>query len=229
MKIILEGIVGSTAYGLAGPDSDVDVAGIYVAPTRPFLGIQPPQDKGSTVAMTDPDITYHEVGKFCRLALKANPSITDMLWLDSYTRGTWEGLYLVGHREFFLSGPQVRNSYLGYATDQFGRIKRRESNDFSSDTKHRTAKHARHLLRLLQQGIDLWSTGEVHVKLEDPERYIEFGEAVQAGDMTLPAKALEAAEYEFNHGTCALPDVPDIARIDEMLINIRQHQPDVVV
>ena len=31
--VLLSGIVGSTAYGLAGPDSDVDRLGMYAAPS----------------------------------------------------------------------------------------------------------------------------------------------------------------------------------------------------
>ena len=41
---LLEGIVGSTAYGLAGPHSDVDRLGVFAAPTRAFHGLYPPID-----------------------------------------------------------------------------------------------------------------------------------------------------------------------------------------
>ena len=33
MHILLQGVVGSTAYGLSGPDSDVDRAGVFAHPT----------------------------------------------------------------------------------------------------------------------------------------------------------------------------------------------------
>ncbi len=59
-SIILEGITGSTAYGLATPDSDVDKHGIYQASTHEVLGLFPPKE---TVVTNDPDITYHEVAK----------------------------------------------------------------------------------------------------------------------------------------------------------------------
>ena len=41
MTILLQGIVGSTAYGLAGPDSDVDRLGVYAAPTLDFARLYP--------------------------------------------------------------------------------------------------------------------------------------------------------------------------------------------
>ena len=40
MKIILEGVVGSTAYGLNTPESDIDTAGIFVAPLEEVLGLR---------------------------------------------------------------------------------------------------------------------------------------------------------------------------------------------
>ncbi len=40
--VLLAGIVGSTAYGLAGPDSDVDRLGVFAAPTLSLLGLDAP-------------------------------------------------------------------------------------------------------------------------------------------------------------------------------------------
>ena len=44
MQIILEGVTGSTAYGLATENSDIDIHGIYQAPTKEVLGIVPIYD-----------------------------------------------------------------------------------------------------------------------------------------------------------------------------------------
>ena len=40
------------------------------------------------------------------------------------------------------------------------------------------AKNARHFLRLLSQGFDLYSLGDYSVRLEDPEYFINFGNRV---------------------------------------------------
>ncbi|WP_187171929.1 DNA polymerase beta superfamily protein, partial [Enterococcus faecium] len=58
--LLLEGIVGSTAYGLAGPDSDEDRLGIYAAPTEEFHGLNPPVGKRESVVTKAPDASYHE-------------------------------------------------------------------------------------------------------------------------------------------------------------------------
>jgi len=74
-SIILSGIVGSTAYGLAGPDSDVDRIGIFAAPTVAFHGLVMPAESHVT---SKPDRTMHEVRKWCRLALGCNPTVMEL-------------------------------------------------------------------------------------------------------------------------------------------------------
>jgi uncharacterized protein len=222
MRVILEGIVGSHAYGLNREGSDIDRLGVYLEPTVSFLGLNPPTDGNSTRVAKDPDTTHHELGKFCRLALKCNPTITELLWLGEWTTYVDHGHALVGLREDFLWAKGVRNAYLGYATEQFSRIKRRESNDFSSDTKNRTAKHARHLLRLLDQGLSLWTIGKPEVRVSNPDRYFEFGEKTQAGDLGPAEKAMAAAEYEFNQRHCCLRDEPNAEAVESVVRMIRQ-------
>lgn len=222
LNVILEGIVGSTAYGMARAGSDVDMLGVYVAPTDQVLGLTPPTDATSTVVHRDPDITHHELVKYCRLALKCNPTITELLWLDNHTVRTSSGALLVALRRSFLSGQHVRNAYFGYASQQFYRIERRESNDFSSDTKHRTAKHARHLYRLLVQGFDLWTKGKLQVQVDDPQKYFDFGDQVQAGDLDVAQKLLARYEYEFNQTPTVLPAEPDTQAIHRAVLTIRR-------
>lgn len=76
--ILLSGVVGSTAYGLAGPDSDVDRLGIFAVPTLSLLGLTPPEESHVT---SKPDTTLHEAGKAARLMLAGNPTVTELLWL----------------------------------------------------------------------------------------------------------------------------------------------------
>lgn len=52
---LLVGTVGSHAYGLAGPDSDVDTLAFAAAPTARFHGLSLPTGKDATKTSTDPD------------------------------------------------------------------------------------------------------------------------------------------------------------------------------
>ena len=218
---ILQGVVGSTAYGMATEASDVDVYGVFVVPTIDLVGLEKPLE---SIVATNPDITSHELGKFARLALNCNPSVLEVLWLDNYEVCTRSGGSLIDCREAFLSKARVRDAYFGYATQQFARIKSRGDNSFSSDTRKRTAKHARHLMRLLSQGIDLYKTGILQVRVA-PDRvaaFREFGERVAGGDLSTAEEVLALAKVEWDQAACALPSSPDRFTIDKLLRNIRR-------
>jgi uncharacterized protein len=222
-NVLLAGINGSTAYGLATEDSDVDRIGCYAAPTSQFHGLHLPIGKAASWVSTKPDATYHEAGKLAVLLLSCNPTVTELLWLNAHEVVTAEGEALIAIRGSFLSATAVRNAYLGYATQQFGRIRNRGDGSFSADTRKRTSKHARHLWRLLQQGSDVHRTGHLSVLL-DPERAGRcraFGEAVAAGDLDLAAKALARAEAAFD-APGVLPDRPDQAAAEAWLQDVRR-------
>lgn len=226
--MLLSGVVGSTAYGLAGPGSDIDVLGVYAAPTESFLGLHPPVGKAATMSTknTDGDVCFHEAGKFVALALRANPTVTELLWLpDSlYQHTTSFGLRLIGLRRRLLSAKLVRDAYLGYATQQFRRLQDRGDGTFSSDTRRRTAKHARHLARLLWQGEGLYLTGSLLVHLPDDQahRIVDFGERVAGGDLELAARTLQDHEGRFDRLSTALPDRPDETAAEQWLVDLRR-------
>jgi predicted nucleotidyltransferase len=80
-NVLLSGVVGSVAYGLATPDSDLDILGIFAVPTAQLHGLRQPQQ---TYTATGPDYTYHEVTKAVRLMMGGNPTVLELLYLDNY-------------------------------------------------------------------------------------------------------------------------------------------------
>lgn len=220
---ILTGIVGSTAYGLDGPGSDIDTLGVFAHPTEAFFGL----DKLDETVKKHKDDTSHEAAKYCRLALGGNPTVMELMWLprELYTFESRLGLALIGIRDAFLSAPRVRDAYLGYATQQFKELKKR-GGTFSSDTQHRTAKHARHLARLLVQGKMLHLTGYLQIKLDYPEKIISFGEDVASGNIDLAERAIAEAENTFNSRVCALPERPDKEQAELWLEDVRRSYLD---
>lgn len=225
MDILLKGVVGSTAYGLATPESDVDYMGVFLEPRESFLGLRPFDDKDSTVHRTgtEEDITIHELGKFMRLALKSNPAILEMLWLPEYTETSQWGDFLLDCRHWFASAELVKNAYLGYATQQFKLLERR--GDFGPDMKKRTEKHARHLYRLLIQGYDLYRTGELNVVLDKPWKVREFGEYVvsQSDGLDHARHMVEYYEAKFRGTTPGVRDLPNEKAANNLLIEIRRN------
>lgn len=221
MTVLLAGIVGSTAYGLAGPDSDVDRLGVFAAQTVAFHGLYPPAE---TRASSKPDVTMHEAAKFAKLALRGNPTVSELLWLpdELYETRTQIGCDLIGIRDAFLCAHRTRDAYLGYATQQFRKLEVRADGSFSSDTRKRTAKHARHLRRLCQQGFMLWATGALSVRVDDPQNLIDFGERVAAGDIDHAKALMSHYEHLFDITRSVLPDQPDEAVVENWLISVRR-------
>lgn len=225
---ILTGTVGSTAYGLATPESDVDTLSVAIAPTRDILGLHPPRDKTASSVRTNPDITVHELGKYLGLALKANPTVTELMWLpdDCYTEIHPLGGSLIALRKWLLGATTVRNAYLGYATSQFRKMAHRGDGTFSSDTRGRVAKHARHLMRLLTQGTELFVRGEMTVRLVNPEDYHAFGQLVQDDPekgLEVAREKLATAEHIFDTYTSVLDPVPDETAADRFLVSARKY------
>lgn len=220
MHLLLSGIVGSVAYGLAGPGSDTDRIGIFAAPTVAFHGLHPPRE---SVVTTDPDVTLHEARKWCRLALSGNPTATELAWLpeDCYETRTGFGEQLVAIRSAFLSAPRVRDAYLGYASQQFRKLEARGDGTFSADVRRRTAKHARHLARLLHQGRKLYASGVLEIRLEDPQWFRTFGERVAGGELDAARALLAEAEQDFARVRTPLPDRPDEATVERWLLDVR--------
>lgn len=226
MTILLQGIVGSIAYGLDTPDSDIDRLGIFAAPTEEVLGLHPPKD---SVVRTKPDQALHEVRKFVKLVLNGNPSVSELLWLDrdSYETQSDFGDELIAIRKAFLSAARVRDAYMGYAVSQFNRLLTRGDGSFSADTRKRTEKHARHLVRLVEQGFHLYITGELVVNLKSPESSIEpvwvhqMGRSI-ADDPKVAAEYMVKATQKFDASRSALPDRPDEGPVQDWLIRVRK-------
>ncbi|WP_034266997.1 nucleotidyltransferase domain-containing protein [Actinospica robiniae] len=218
MDVLLSGIVGSTAYGLAGPDSDVDHLGMFALPTIELVGLGKPQL--SRVAK-NPDSTWHEAGKAVGLFLAGNPTAMELLWLpdDLYEARTPLGDEAIALRSRFLSAHRVKDAYLGYATHQFRKLQTRYEND--EQQRARDAKHARHLMRLVEQGYELYTTGNVRIRLEDPQRFLDFGATV-AEDARRAMPIMAKAQDRFSRARTVLPQEPDFAAAEDWLLRVRR-------
>jgi predicted nucleotidyltransferase len=224
MKTILKAIVGSHAYGMSNPNSDIDYAGVFVHPTDTILGLATYQETISHTSSLDkeasPDTTFHEAEKFLRLCLDGNPTVTELLWLDGYLESTLEGRLLIDHRKSFLS-QRVRRKYGGYARGQFQRLQNR--GDFSSTLKKRTEKHARHMYRLIFQATEILTTGHLTVKLpESAVRHcFEMGRLAEQNQEKFCAASFIALDA-LDALDSDLPVEPDIELANDLLLFIRK-------
>ncbi|NYV75111.1 DNA polymerase beta superfamily protein [Streptomyces sp. UH6] len=220
-NVLLSGVVGSTAYGLAHPGSDVDRLGLFAAPTVELHGLRTPKESYVTTA---PDRTLHEAAKWCRLALSGNPTAMELVWLpdELYEVRTPLGEELIAVRSAFLSAGRVRDAYLGYAQQQFRRLQNRSDGPFPAERRGRAAKHARHLKRLCAQGLELYTTGRLTLRVDDPREFHDFGERV-AADPTAALSLLRHYETAFAQARGVLPAAPDERPVEAWLRRVRAH------
>ncbi len=216
---VLEGIVGSIAYGLATDSSDTDRLGVFQVGTRKLLGLSWSSSKESRT-FRKPDGAYHELGKFCRLALAANPTVLELLFLDSYMLITPIGAELVSLRDRFVS-KRVRATYGGYARGELTRLLRAEGVS-SEKVASARRKKGRHIRRLVLQLESLLSSGVIQVRLDDAQREecFSFGDLAERNPAELDAW-LSSELTRLDALDSGLPDAPDFDAVERFLVATR--------
>jgi hypothetical protein len=212
--IIYRCIVGSRAFGLDHEGSDVDRRGIYLPPAElqwSLFGVPEQLENEETQE------TYWELGKFLRLALKANPGILECLYTPLIEETSDLARELLEMRGAFLS-KLVYQTYNGYVLSQFRKLEQ--------DLRARGAikwKHAMHLIRLLVSGITTLREREVPVRVEEHrERLL----AIRRGEM--PWEEVDAWRLELHRAfdaafvTTTLPERPDFDRANAFLLRARR-------
>lgn len=213
---ILSVVVGSRAYGLAGPGSDHDRRGVYAAPTRAFWHL----DKPPTHLDGPRDEQFSwELERFCTLALQANPTVLEVLWSPLIDHITDDGHDLRAARTAFLSR-RVAQTYGAYARDQLKRVAARQGR--TGETNH---KQAMHMIRLLLAGAHVLRTGEILLDVS-PQRDRLL--TIKTGGEPWPsvvswADDLLTALADAEAAT-TLPAEPDRGRIDALLTAVRERR-----
>ena len=201
-------LAGSQAYGLARPDSDNDYRGFYVAPAAEVLGLRQPEPQ---LERREPDLCVYELAKFCHLAAKANPNVLEVLWAPVMA-SDGAGELLRANRDAFLS-ERVRVTYGGYAVSQLRQLEK-----LAGRSPERVEKFARHLFRLFEQGAALLSTGDMSIRVSDPEELRRIS--------TAPVEEIKERFREldarFQKLDSELPPEPDYERINELILEIRR-------
>ena len=226
---LLAGVVGSRAYGMNTQDSDTDTLGVFAANSKDVLGLRSEKVINESKVYTSPDAVFHEIGKFCRLALAANPTILELLYLDKYQVQNEQGKKLVLLREEFLSSQKVFNSYGGYARSQAARLVSRSRSGkegFGTVPVNRIAKHGRHCMRLLLQGEQLLLTGNLNLHVgQQRERLFAAGElAVKDIDSYNQVVDKEFKKLENALENTVLSPVANVETVNEFLVNTRELQ-----
>ncbi len=232
-RILLQGIVGSQAYGTNTQDSDVDIMGVYLADRNYYLGVYNVGDDFFEtkipyhypfVVLKDP-AKYYELKKFVKLCLDFNPNVIPFLFLKNFCFFDPIVGELYNHRNKFLSN-KVYKTFIGYAigqekrmlgetTGQLGDKRKNLINQFGYDTKY-----AMHTVRLLKMAIEILTTKKVNVFREDASELLN----IRNGNVPLNIlqdyiKHLKQLAEESYKKT-DLPDSPNYDFINNLVVKI---------
>ncbi len=212
--VIYRCVVGSRAYGLDEPGSDIDRRGMYLPPADLYWSLSGVPEQ---LEQPETEECYWEMKKFLVLALKANPNVLECLYTPLVEMITPLAQELLAIREIFLSR-LVYQTYNGYVLSQFTKMER--------DLRTKGAlkwKHAMHLIRLLLSGITVLQRGFVPVRLaEHRERLL----AIRRGE--IPWEDVNAwrlqlhRAFEAAFAATRLPERPDYERANAFLIKARR-------
>jgi predicted nucleotidyltransferase len=173
-----------------------------------------------------------DVAKFLRLCADANPNALEILFADEhdwvFETAVWRQLHRERHH--FLS-KRVQQTYLRYAIAQLKKIKlhRARPAEPAKRNAKRAAleqrygydtKHAMHLLRLMQTGLELLKTGELRVRRPDADQL----NAVREGSLSFDQLLQRAADLETEMREAAerspLPEQIDHAFVDDLAFKL---------
>jgi hypothetical protein len=211
--VVYRCIVGSTAYGLNQEGSDIDRRGFYLPPADLEWSLAGAPEQLETAH----EEVYWEIGKFIRLALKANPNVLECFYSPLVETCAPIARELIDLREVFLS-QFVHRTYNAYVLSQFKKLEQ----DIRNHGQIRW-KHVMHLIRLLLSGVVVLKQGFVPLRVDE---YRDQLLAIRRGDVSWGEverwRLALHRELDDALNSTQLPEHPDYERAENFLIRARR-------
>lgn len=234
---VLVGYRGSIAHGTYVPNDDPtsiddkDVMGLVVAPPEVYYGISEYGSQGTIEIGTGTDewdIVLYELRKAVGLLLVGNPNVLSLLWLPEtlYIYRSPLGQTLIENRHLFV-GKHVYKSYVGYASSQALKMESGVYRGFMGEKRRNLVeqfgfdcKNASHLIRILRQGVEFLTTGELNVQRFDAPELL----AIKRGEWSLERVKEESTRLfalaQEAYIRSDLPPGPDRERAEALCVEI---------
>ena len=232
---ILAGFRGSIAHNTYIPSDnpkgidDIDLMAVYMAPVEYYIGLGHGRRyrKGSHVLNGKFDCARYELKHFINLALKSNPSILSLLWIeDKHYLKISDGMKtLLDNKELF-SSKQAYTTFTGYAASQLKKMERFNYKGYMGAKRKALVnkygydcKNASHLIRLLKMGAEFLDSGKLKVYRTGDARMLT---QIKTGMWTLEDVKQRANEELDNvksaFANSKLPAEPDRKAVEELLM-----------
>lgn len=213
--IIFKTLAGSRLYGYHRVNSDYDYRGVFIAPIEEIAGLAQRQDTRESIETDNngetSDTVYYELRKFCKLALKGNPNILEILFapVELWQTSSPDWIPFYAKRHAFLS-QQLYHPYRGFMQSELHKL----------TSKYET-KQAANAWRLATQCIQILTMGDFNPQLS--EENAQFMRAIR--EDTIPQETvMQALVYMFNTElpnafiTTRLPEYPQSELISELCV-----------
>jgi hypothetical protein len=211
---VFSAVVGSRAYGLDVEGSDTDIRGVFVTPaTRSWSLSKPP----THVDGPAPEQFSWEVGRFCELALRQNPTVLEVPASPLVLGCTGIGRELVELQPAFWSA-QLHATYTRYALAQHRKAEARLRREGSPRWKQ-----VMHLLRVLLQGAELLSTGRLILHTgAHADRLLAVRRGELSWDQAERWRLQLHQALDAGVAITPLPAAPDAAKVGGWLRSVRE-------
>jgi predicted nucleotidyltransferase len=219
---------GSHAYGVARPDSDIDISGFAIPPKEvvfphlrgeiPDFGRQKQrfqqfQAHGVHFDDEEYDVTIYSIVRFFHLSMENNPNMIELLFTpdDCVTHATSiSGRVRAARRTFLHKGAYHR--FRGFAHAQLSKMRKKDRQP------QRLYKYGYHAVRLLDEIEQILATRDLELG-----RDVEALEEIRAGEWTLDEIEEHCAQREekleeLYDKSQALPHSPDEGELARLLL-----------
>lgn len=230
--LIFATISGAHLYGFPSPDSDYDLRGCHVLPTREVVGLDhgPATIESTTVEDgLEIDLVTHDAAKFFGLMLKKNGYVLEQVFSPLVVHSCPEHEELKAIAKGCITRHHSHH-YFGFAESQW-RLFEKEN--------PRRVKPLLYVYRVLLTGIHLMQVGIVEanlVRLNDEARLAHIDDLIARKLAGPESSALDDPEVDFHrreydrlraelelaHQASALPELPTSrGALNDLLIRLR--------
>jgi hypothetical protein len=224
---------GSTAYGCTTEKSDLDYRGICIPPITYFYGLEKFEtyDPKKENVESKEDIVIYSLKKYTQLAIQNNPNVLEILFTEPKHFVMWTdyGAELIKIRHQFLSKEFFFRTN-GYAKGQYhemvqngGKPTHGQGNPDRMEMRSKygyDCKAGSHLVRLMNEGIEVLETGNLTVTRPERELLIDIKIGKYKFEEVMEMyKELDSKLY-VAYQKSQLPEKPNYNKINKFIIEL---------
>ena len=231
-KVIIKVETGSRLYGTPTELSDTDFIGVFLPTKKELLGFTRSDYRSlGKVSKNDEgkndgdavDYVLHSLPKFLHLALKGNPNILELFFVNE---GNIVEIDSIGRKLLKLApcliGKHMVKPYMGWVFKETRFLGRLRMQEVSVSTMAVTYKRYSHVVRLLHELKALLSMGKLVFPLPEAEEIKGIKEGRVSFDLLRCRIEDLVSDVGVLEGGCSFPEKPNFHAVENFLIETHE-------